>query len=124
MPSNNTNTKLQVNFKLTNGDLINIYADNQQELESGLTTVQDLASLISSVSQSLNGVAKLMEVASPVAAVAASAPIAASTATGAYTCKHGEMVFKQGVGDNGPWKGYMCAAPKGAPDKCKAKYLR
>jgi hypothetical protein len=120
MPSSNPNTKLQVNFKLSNGDLINIYADNQQELETHLVTVQDLASLISSVSQSLNGVAKLMEVASPVAAVTSTAAPAAS---GGYTCKHGEMVFKSGVGNNGPWKGYMCAAPKGAPDKCKAKYL-
>lgn len=73
--SNNTNTKLQVNFKLSNGDLINVYADTQEELEKGLTSIQDLSTLISSVSQSLNGVARVIDIAK----VAPSAP-AASTA--------------------------------------------
>ena len=46
-------TKLQVNFKLMDGTLINLYADNAGELESLLTTVQDTAPLIQGVSQSL-----------------------------------------------------------------------
>lgn len=46
-------TKLQVNFKLADGTLINLYADNAGELESLLTTVQDTAPLIQGVSQSL-----------------------------------------------------------------------
>lgn len=46
-------TKLQVNFKLSDGTLINIYADNAGELESLLTTIQDTSTLIQSVSQSL-----------------------------------------------------------------------
>ena len=32
-------TKLQVNFKLADGTLINIYADNVRELETSLTDV-------------------------------------------------------------------------------------
>lgn len=73
MASNNPNTKLQVNFKLSNGDLINIYADTQDELEKGLTSIQDLSTLISSVSQSLNGVARVIDIAK----VAPAAPLAA-----------------------------------------------
>jgi hypothetical protein len=53
-------TKLQINFKWEkDGDMINIYAANQAELEQHLTTIQDLATLIMSTSQSLRGVASL-----------------------------------------------------------------
>jgi len=89
--SNNPNTKLQVNFKLSNGDLINIYADTQEELESGLTSIQDLSTLISSVSQSLNGVARVIDIAkvapsapAPAAAPAASAGGAIENVTDRY----------------------------------------
>ena len=46
-------TKFQVNFKLADGTLVNIYAQDSGELESSLTTIQDTAALIHSVSQSL-----------------------------------------------------------------------
>ena len=120
MASSNPNTKLQINFKLSNGDLVNIYAESQEDLEKQLTAEQDLATLISSVSQSLNGVARVIEMARP-AIQSTAAP--AVKDDGGVSCIHGPMVFRSGVGDRGPWKGYMCPAPKGAPDKCKAKYL-
>ena len=47
------NTKFQANFKLADGTLINIYADNAQEFEQQLANTQDMAALIHSVSQSL-----------------------------------------------------------------------
>ena len=39
-------TKLQVNFKLADGTLINIYATTQAELEANLQSISDLAQLI------------------------------------------------------------------------------
>jgi len=95
--SNNPNTKLQVNFKLSNGDLINIYADTQEELEKGLTSIQDLSTLISSVSQSLNGVARVIDIAkvAPAApalvAVAAPAPAASAGAIETVTDRYGNQ---------------------------------
>lgn len=97
MASNNPNTKLQVNFKLSNGDLINIYADTQEELEKGLTSIQDLSTLISSVSQSLNGVARVIDIAkvAPAApalvAVAAPAPAASAGAIETVTDRYGNQ---------------------------------
>jgi hypothetical protein len=29
------------------------------------------------------------------------------------------MTFRSGTSARGPWKGWMCAAPKGAADKCQ-----
>ena len=46
-------TKFQVNYKLPDGTLINVYAMTQAELESSLTTISDLSTLISSTGNSL-----------------------------------------------------------------------
>lgn len=108
-------TKFQVNFKLTDGTLINVYATSQAELESQLTAIQDVSTLIQSVSQSLGSSAS----AAPVQAAKSSAAPALKVVEGsAPACKHGNMSYRTGTSARGPWKGWMCAAPKGAADKC------
>jgi hypothetical protein len=114
-------TKFQVNFKAPDGTLINLYAANKEELESLLAAAQDFSALIGSVSQSFSG-------APTAAPIRATAPVATApailTPPGANTCKHGPMTYREGVGAKGPWKGYMCAAPKGATDKCATIWVR
>ncbi len=112
------NTKFQVNFKSPDGTLINLYASNKEELESLLTTAQDFSALIGNVSQSLSGAGNAAPVRS------ASVPQQAPAVGGANVCKHGAMAYKEGVSAKGPWKGYMCAAPKGATDKCPTIWVR
>ena len=108
-------TKFQVNFKLTDGTLINVYATSQAELESQLTTIQDVATLIHGVSQSLGSSAP----AAPVQSARSTASPALKVVEGSSpACKHGNMNFREGTGAKGPWRGWMCAAPKGASDKC------
>ena len=119
-------TKLQINFKWEkDGDMINIYAANQAELEQHLTTIQDLATLIMSTSQSLRGVSSLKTATSiaPTAPAPASAPASNPAAANAPDCRHGKTTYREGVGNKGPWRGYMCAAPKESTDKCKNIYL-
>ena len=58
-------------------------------------------------------------------ALLTAAPVAsAPSADGGNICKHGAMTYREGVGAKGPWKGYMCAAPKGATDKCQTIWVR
>ena len=119
------NTAFQANFKLADGTLINVYADDAAKFEQQLGAVQDLAALIHSVSGSLGSAAaatvkKAFPGATPVAAPAP-APAADS---GTPQCKHGSMVYKEGVSQRGPWRAWMCPAPKGAPDKCEASFIR
>lgn len=116
------NTAFQANFKLADGTLINIYAADAASFEAQLGSVQDLATLIHSVSGTLGsaGVAtvrKAFPTATPVAA-----PSAPSSE--GQSCKHGAMQYKEGVSAKGPWRAWMCAAPKGAPDKCEAIWIR
>ena len=115
-------TKFQVNFKSPDGTLINLYAANKEELEALLTAAQDFSALIGSVSQSFAGA----RVAAPVssAGISRPAPAPAVSQGEAPTCRHGAMTYREGTGAKGPWKGYMCAAPKGATDKCATIWVK
>ena len=119
----NATTKIQVNYG-KDGLLVNIYADNAKELEELLTTVQDTAALLESVGASI-GRSNTQSSGGAVAyAKAALGATATSTDAAAPDCKHGSMAFRSGVGQKGPWKGWMCAAPKGAVDKCETVWIR
>lgn len=109
------NAKLQANFKLADGTLINVYAASPLEFEQLLTTVQDAASLIQTTSASLGG-GTPARAAAPSAASAAA--IVAAGDNSAPVCSHGPMNWREGTGAKGPWKGWMCSAPKGSVSKC------
>jgi hypothetical protein len=119
-------TKFQINYKLSDGTLINLYAKDVQDLEIGLTDLSMVSRLILSTAVELHGtlaVAPAPTVAS-VAAAFGGTPVAAAPAGAGHVCKHGQMSLRSGVGQKGPWSGYMCAAPKGAPDKCDTIWVR
>jgi hypothetical protein len=124
----NENTKFQINYKLADGTLINLYAADVKDLETGLTDLSMVAALIKSTSTELSGgalaaanaaIIQQFPTATPVAA-----PVSAPAEPGAKVCKHGVMAFKTGTSARGPWQGYMCASPKGAPDKCETIWVR
>ena len=124
-------TKFQINYKLNDGTLINLYAATVQELETGLTDLSMVSTLIKSTGAELGGVPA--QAAPTVAAVAQqfnATPVVAAkepnynTQPASNTCRHGAMTLRSGVGQKGPWSGYMCSAPKGAPDKCDTIWVR
>ena len=105
-------TKFQINYKLNDGTLINLYAASVQELEAGLADLSMNAMNIRATGLELTG------------GVAPVAAPAAAPAAGGNTCRHGVMALREGTSARGPWKGYMCAAPKGATDKCDTIWVR
>jgi hypothetical protein len=111
-------TKFQVNFKSPDGTLINLYATTKEELEALLTAAQDFSVLIGSVSQSFGSAG----IAAPVRSAGTAQQV--TSAGGGHVCKHGDMSYREGTGAKGPWKGYMCAAPKGATDKCSTIWVK
>ena len=117
-------TKFQINYKLNDGTLINLYAANVQELETGLTDLSMVSALIKSTGAEFTGGQPAPTVASVAQAFNATPVAAAPAQAGGHTCKHGFMSLRSGVGQKGPWSGYMCAAPKGAPDKCDTIWVR
>ncbi len=127
-------TKFQINYKLNDGTLINLYATDVKDLETGLADLGMVATLIRTTGNDLHGGASAPSVAT-IAQQFNATPVATPRfnalddranppATGGHTCKHGVMSLRSGVGQKGPWSGYMCAAPKGAPDKCDTIWVR
>ena len=127
-------TKFQINYKLNDGTLVNLYAATVQELETGLADLAMNATNIKATGIDLNTARVAGHPAPPTAesiadafnatGVAAPQPASVNAAGGVHQCRHGEMAFRSGTSAKGPWKGYMCAAPKGAMDKCDTIWVR
>lgn len=125
-------TKFQVNYKLADGTLINLYASDVRELEAGLADIAMNALNIITTGKELSQGSVAPAAAPTVASVAAqfnAAPVAAPAVTSApagagNSCKHGAMTYKTGVSAKGPWQGWMCPTPKGALDKCDTIWIR
>jgi len=122
-------TKFQINYKLNDGTLINLYAGSVTELEAGLADLAMNAMNIRATGLELSGGAAPVAAAPTVAAVAQqfnATPVAQTPAAplAGHTCRHGVMALREGTSARGPWKGYMCAAPKGATDKCDTIWVR
>jgi len=116
-------TKFQINYKLNDGTLINLYAASVTELEAGLADLAMNAMNIRTTGLELSGGSVPAPTVASVAAQFNATPVAAAS-DGGNTCRHGVMAFREGTSSKGPWKGYMCAAPKGATDKCDTIWVR
>ena len=124
-----SDTKFQVNYKLNDGTLINLYATDVKELETGLNDLSMVAALIKSTSNELSGGSSSTPTVAAVAAQFNATPVAApapAPAGAAPSCKHGPMNYRTGVGERGPWRAWMCSAPQGTPkpDKCETSWIR
>lgn len=122
-------TKFQVNYKLSDGTLINLYAASVSELETGLADIAmnalNIRATGADLSQGGQQIASLAPTVASVAAAFNATPVAAApVADGSQSCRHGVMNLRTGTSARGPWKGYMCAAPKGATDKCETIWIR
>lgn len=120
-------TKFQLNYKLSDGTLINLYASTVTELETGLADLAMNAANIRATGAELNGGAPMSVAA--VAQAFNAAPVAVTPAgksveSAGRSCKHGPMTYRTGTNDRGPWQGWMCPSPKGSPDKCETIWVR
>jgi hypothetical protein len=121
----NENTKFQINYKLSDGTLINLYAADVKDLETGLNDLGMVASLIKATAADLGGGNATAAAVQNIQAAFNATPVAAPVEQpGTKSCKHGQMAFKTGTSARGPWQGYMCAAQKGAMDKCETIWVR
>jgi hypothetical protein len=125
-------TKFQVNYKLADGTLINIYAADVRELEAGLADVSmNALNIITTGRELTQGSVAPAAVSPTVSNIAAqfnatpvAAPVTSAPAGAGNSCKHGAMTYKTGVSAKGPWQGWMCPTPKGALDKCDTIWIR
>jgi hypothetical protein len=132
-------TKFQINYKLNDGTLINLYAKDVKDLETGLNDLGMVATLIKATGNDLHGGAPAPTVAS-VAEAFGGTPVAAPATTGgaqevrdkygnlwvynlpeAPECARGKMVLKHGTAQatGKPYKGWFdpAAGPNWAGPK-------
>jgi hypothetical protein len=126
------NWKLQVSYKTSAGDMINVRANTADELSVLLEGVSDYSTQIAATSKMLNAATVAAPLATttstpdtPVWATSATAPTAPASATVAGmstpTCIHGARTFRQGVSKTTgkPYAFWACPTPMGTPDQCK-----
>jgi hypothetical protein len=84
-----------------------------------------VATMIKSTAVELSGGATAAAVQNIQAQFTAT-PVAASSDPSVKMCRHGQMNFRSGVGEKGPWQGFMCAGPKELPksEKCDTIWIR
>jgi hypothetical protein len=123
--------KLQVNYKLATGDLINIRANSADELSVLLEGIGDYATQIHATQRLLSQAGTLAPLSTPsstpsiapppsfVPPQAAVAPVTAAPTTGP-TCAHGARKYKSGISSKtgNPYAMWVCPLPQGA-DQCK-----
>lgn len=117
-------TKLQINYKLADGTLINVYGDNETDLASQLASLKNQAQAIADTARALTGSGAV----ATVQAVLGATPVVQATAAPANLpdgyCKHGQLQWRESKpGAPKAWKGWFCPSPKGTPDQCKAKFV-
>ena len=129
------NTSLQANFKLPNGDLINVYGDSAADFEASLKELAARAQLILDTGNLLRGAQTVVDAGLTGAPApqqqaqavqqyqqsAAQAPPqqqAAPAPSGGPVCKHGPMTYRSGTKNGKSWSAHFCPAPKGAADQC------
>lgn len=108
--------KLQINFKDGKADLINIYADTEEELIGLLASLQNNADVIRETEAALRGGAAghqqaVQNVASAFPGAQVGGDVSApAPAGGGPACAHGPMVFKQGTSKQGkPYSAHFCS---------------
>ena len=94
-------TKYQVNFKLADGTLINIYAANGAELSLQLAHLKEIAPEITETSQAFGGGSNVAYAASALGAT----PVASGASIPEGHCKHGKLTYRESKpGAEKSWK--------------------
>jgi hypothetical protein len=126
--------KLQVNYKLATGDLINIRANSADELSVLLEGIGDYATQIHATQKLLSQAGTLAPlsttasttsttpppISTPPQAQAPSGMGAGAPVQGGPTCQHGPRKYKSGISSKtgNPYAMWVCPMPQGA-DQCK-----
>lgn len=122
--------KLQVNYKTPSGDLINLYAADEDEMAELLESFGRLSGKVAEIGALLRtaGGASAALASPPPASAPLSSPHVPQQAPapgaesygGAPSCIHGPMKQKfSKPGAARQWSAWFCDTPQGTPNQCK-----
>jgi hypothetical protein len=135
--SDTENWKLQVSYKISNGDMINIRAHTADELSVLLENISDYATQIAATQRALSqaGTVAPLSTSSSTAGTtpppystptqaappfATAVPVTEAPAAGGPVCIHGPRKYKSGISSKtgNPYAMWVCTQPQGA-GQCK-----
>ena len=117
-------TKLQINYKLADGTLINVYGDNETDLASQLAGLKNQAQAIADTARALTGSGAVATIQAVLGGTTVVSTEPAATPQEGH-CKHGALVWRESKpGAPKAWKGWFCPSPKGTPDQCSPKFVK
>lgn len=130
MPS--TEAPISINLKSAGGTGITLRAESAEEFADMIAQgIHVIADAVKEVESAIRG--SLPAQAAPMSTADIASQFGATVVAnisdipspiGGRNCPHGRMTAIQGMGKDGkPYKGYFCAAQKGAFDKCKNQYI-
>ena len=117
-------TKLQINYKLADGTLINVYGDNETDLASQLAGLKNQAQAIADTARALTGSGAVATIQAVLGGTTVVSTEPAATPQEGH-CKHGALVWRESKpGAPKAWKGWFCPSPKGTLDQCSPKFVK
>jgi phage tail protein X len=134
-----TEAPISITVKTSAGSLVTVRAEHGDELDQLVSSALDaIKSAVTELEAAAKGVAPVQNQPMAPAQVAASlgasiidnTPVASggwgsAPSINGRNCPHGKMTAIQGTGKDGQmYRGYFCAAQKGAIDKCRNQYVR
>ena len=134
-----TEAPISITVKTPAGSLVTVRAEHGDELDQLVSSALDaIKSAVTELEAAAKGVTPVQNQPMAPAQVAASlgasiidnTPVASggwgsAPSINGRNCPHGKMTAIQGTGKDGQmYRGYFCAAQKGAIDKCRNQYVR
>lgn len=124
MSAETPGVKTQLNFKTSQGTLVNVYLYSYEEDD-----IRKALDAIANVTPEINAVETLYNAQGVLKEALGATPVeqkkSTPASTGGKTCKHGEMKYiTSKPGSAKVWKGYFCPAPKGTEDQCEPQFIR
>ena len=129
---------ISITIKSPAGSLITVRAESGEQLDALVAEAYGaISSAVTELETNIRGTASA-QASAPLSPAQVATSLGASIVNnddsngwgsapsiGGKNCAHGKMTAIQGTGKDGKlYRGYFCAAPKGALDKCKNQYAR
>ena len=132
MSTNVNDVLVQANFKTPRGALLNVYGKDEESFDMGLAILEHRIARLTELEAQLAGAANAVPLVNTAAAPAApkaadtwgATPPASMVAGTVPNCQHGAKNAKSGASAKGPWRAWMCPAPKGTPGQCDPDWVR
>ena len=123
-PRHKMTVKILDSLRTIQGYTIEEYCEAREELIDDLAADLEAIQLAKAIGNAAPVAPHGVEAQAPQPQAAWEQPVNAFQQATVPFCQHGARVPKSGTGAKGPWKAWMCSAPKGDPSQCSPQWVQ